>query len=85
MIWGLNKCSLCLVFALLKPIVKVPKIVVARLALFEVIEIAKPIVIAICCRVVAKVVVLLFKLVVGFRYGIGGFITRIYGRPGVFC
>jgi len=43
---------------LLKPIVKVPKIVGALLTLFKVIEIAKAIVIAICrCCVVTKVVV----------------------------
>jgi len=66
---------------LLKPIVKVPKIVVALLALFEIIEIAKPIVIAICCRVVTKVVVLLFKRIVGFGCGFGRVVTGVYWRP----
>jgi hypothetical protein len=45
LIWGLIKRSLCWFLALLKPIVKVPEIVVALPALFELVKISKAIVV----------------------------------------
>jgi hypothetical protein len=72
------------VCALLKPIVEVPKVVVALLALFELVEIAKAvIIIRVRCCVVTEVVVivLLLKRYVGIRGRLGCTVTRIYGRP----
>jgi hypothetical protein len=53
--WGLVKWRLCLMLALLKPIVKVSKVVVTLLALFKLVKITKPIIVVfvvitiICC------------------------------------
>jgi hypothetical protein len=75
--WGLIKRCLCIVLALLKPIVKVPKIIVTLFALFKVVEIAKTIVVTV---VLAKAVILLSGGI-GFRHRFGCVVARAYWRP----
>jgi hypothetical protein len=65
---------------LLKPIVKVPKIIVALFALFEIVEIAKTIVVTIVVVAAAKAGMLLSGGI-GFRLGFGWAVTRAYWRP----
>jgi hypothetical protein len=62
---------------LLKPIVKVPKIIVTLFALFKVVEIAKTIVVTV---LVAKAVILLSGGI-GFGDGVGCAVTGAYWRP----
>jgi hypothetical protein len=63
---------------LLKPIVKVPKIIVTLFALFKVVEIAKTIVVTV---LVAKAVVILLSGGIGFGHGVGCAVTGAYWRP----
>jgi hypothetical protein len=78
LIWGLIKRSLCLCLALLKPIVKVPEIVVTLLTLLELVKFAEAIVIL--CKVICSFVLLLLRLV-----GVEGVLVKgvvgLYGRP----
>jgi hypothetical protein len=53
------------VFALLKPIIEVPKIVVTLATLFKLVEITKTVVIIVRCCFIAKAVILLLDGIVG--------------------
>jgi hypothetical protein len=67
LIWGLIKRSLFLFLAILKPIVKVPKVVVSFLTLLKLVKLAKTVVVR---REVVCSIVLLFLGVVGVECGL---------------
>jgi hypothetical protein len=67
LIWGLIKRSLCLFLAVLKPIVKVPEIVLSFLALLEFVKLAKTIVVF---RKVVRGIIQLILLFIGVEGGL---------------
>jgi|TARA_R110002003_G_scaffold279_22_gene18189 hypothetical protein len=78
LIWGLIKRSLCLFLALLKPIVKVPKIIVSFPALLKLVEITKTIIV---CRKVVIVVIFRRVCASSIKGRVVCGIVFAYGRP----
>jgi len=90
LILGAVKCTLCLLLALLKPIVEISKVVITLTALFEVVKIAEAIVIprlavleSIVCEFlrVFRNIVWLGRCVVGGGIDVG---VIVYRGPRVF-
>jgi hypothetical protein len=78
LIWGLIKRSLCLFLALLKPIVKVPKVIVSFPALLELVKVTKSIIVG---RKVVILVIFFLGRMRRIQAGLGGAIVWTYGRP----
>jgi hypothetical protein len=75
LILGAVKCTLCLLLALLKPIVEISKVVITLAALFKVVKIAEAIVIprlAVLESIVCEFLCVFRKIVWLGRYVIGG-------------
>jgi hypothetical protein len=78
LIWGLIKRSLCWFLALLKPIVKVPKVIVAFLTLLKLVKFAKPIIVL---REVVCSIVLLFLRFIDVECVLVRGLVGFYERP----